>query len=256
MSADYFDETYFESGQDKGTQYKEYLSQAKKNRTYFEIANAIFNVFRPRRTLEIGCAIGAVVSHVAAFDVEAHGIDVSKWAVENRLHPNVIIGSAADLPYEDNYFDVVYSVHALEHLPLDIKDATLAEISRVCRGYQFHMLPILEAGPYVGDRFGHLLNLRTDPTHSLLFDRIWWINQFAKFGWIDTDLQIAILHDNPHFELSDCQFVLSKEASSREVNLAAARHNHSIARMLNMALNGKPPPGFEIYLERIRHGAA
>jgi SAM-dependent methyltransferase len=247
-----YDEAYYQSGELRGTQYRAYLEEAPKNRTYFEIAETIHRVFRPERTLEIGCATGAIVSHLATFGVDAHGIDVSDWAVENRLHPNVSVASVESLPFEDNQFDVVYSCHALEHIPFPIKEKAFAELSRVCKGFQFHMLPILESGPYKGDRFAHLLNLRTDPTHSLLFDKPWWIEQFKAFGWIDTGVNLALVHDNEHFELSDCQLIFNRQIQSSEFYQAVAAHNFQIAGMLSLALNGKPGPGLDVHIARLR----
>ena len=248
-----FDEAYYQRGEERGTQYRNYAEEAKKNRTYFDFAEAIVQCFEPSKTLEIGCATGATVDHLNTFGVDAHGLDISEWAVENRLHPNVILGSADNLPYEDKSFDVVFSCHALEHLPTAIKDKAISEMGRVCRGFQFHMLPILESGPYVGDRFGHLLNLRTDKTHNLLFDRTWWLDQLSNTGWTDTGFKIAILHDNDHFELSDCQFTVSTAPPSLDLLRRVAARNFSVARQLSLTIYGKPAPGFDILIEKLRN---
>ena len=133
-----------------------------------------------------------------------------------------------------------------------IKDAALAEISRVCGGYQFHMLPILESGPYVGDRFAHMLNLRTDPTHNLLFDKQWWISQFSNLGWNDSELSLSILHDTEYYELSDCQFVLSKNEPELAVFKRAAQHNHAVAGAAWLALSGRPTRGLDVHVNRLK----
>jgi SAM-dependent methyltransferase len=249
---DNYDEAYYQDGSERGTQYRNYLESAKLNRTYFEIAETIVDVLKPKRTLEIGCATGAIVSHLRTFDVDAHGIDVSEWAVQNSLAPTVQVASAADLPFEDNSFDVVYSVHALEHLPTDIKDKALSELSRVCSGFQFHMIPMLESGPYVGDRFGHLLNLRTDPTHNLLYERGWWIDQFGRQQWVDTGTRLSVIHDNIHYELSACQILLSRTEASPDILRRAANHNFKAAEALSLALNGKPGPGLDVHIRRLK----
>jgi SAM-dependent methyltransferase len=253
MSDQKFDEAYFQSGAERGTQYRNYLEEASKNRTYFEIAETIVKLFKPRQTLEVGCATGVIVGHLATFDVDAYGIDVSDWAVEHRLHPNVLNASVDEMPFDDQSFDVVYSCHALEHVPPALKDKALHELDRVCRGFQFHMMPILESGPYVGDRFGHLLNLRTDPTHALLFDRPWWLRQFENLDWHDTGIKIGLTHDTEYFELSDCQIVIAKSPPSAELLQKVAIHNHSVAKALSLALNGKPGPGLDVHVARLRN---
>ena len=63
------------------------------------------------------------------FDV--HGIDLSENAIVKakeviRTHKNfisdenVVSGSAADLPWDDNYFDVVVSHGVLDSMPFDV----------------------------------------------------------------------------------------------------------------------------------------
>ncbi len=248
-----FDEAYYQQGSERGTQYSDYLENAPKNRTYFEIAETIYRLFKPKRTLEIGCAIGVIVNHLESFDVEAHGTDLSDWAVKNRLSPNVIKPDGVKLPYEDDYFDVVYSVHALEHITTPDKDAVLAEISRVCKSVQWHMMPMLESGPYVGDRFGHLLNLRSDPTHNLLHEHEWWAAQFAKQGWDDTGYKISVVHDNDHFELSDCQILATKGEIPADIARSVSAHNHASARALSLSLRGKPGPGLDVWVNKLRN---
>jgi len=244
-----YDEAYFEDGSQRGTQYRGYKEGARRNRTYFEIAETIIKCFRPKRALEVGCATGIVVKHLNDLGIEAHGIDVSQWAIDNREHPNVILSGAESIPYDDNYFDIIYSVHSLEHLPTDIKDVALAEMTRVCRtGIQFHMLPIIGSGPYVGDTFQHLINLRSDPSHNLLFNHEWWIKQWSMHGWKDTGMQIALLHDSEHFELTLCQYILSQKSLSDEQIQRILQHNISVAYGLNQALYGKPPPGLDVHI--------
>ena len=247
-----FDEAYYQTGGQRGTQYRNYLEEAPRNRTYFEIAELIVKVFKPRRTLEIGCATGTVVSHLATFDIDAYGVDVSEWAVEHRLHPNVSLGNVEQLQFDDNSFDLVYSCHALEHIPSGSQKQAFQELSRVCRGMQFHMMPMLESGPYVGDRFGHLLNLRTDPTHSLLYEREWWLNEFKQVGFLDTGVKVALVHDNLHFELSDCQVVVARQEVDAAFLREASARNLSVAKTLSLALNGKPGPGLEIHIARLK----
>jgi SAM-dependent methyltransferase len=164
-----FDAAYFAGGENKGNAYKDnhYLDTALLSRTYFEMAEIIAKCFKPTRMLEIGCAAGPTIYHLNTFfDIDAHGIDVSEWAVENRLHPHVRHASTDNLPYNIGEFDLVFSCQALEHLTLDIKDRALLEINRVCKsnGIQYHLMPILESGPYADDMFGSIVGLRILPT--------------------------------------------------------------------------------------------
>lgn len=169
MKYDYFDADYFQNGQTKGTVYNNYLEVARTSAIYREIAQLIFNVFRPVRTLEIGCATGIIVKHLNELGVDAHGIDVSEWAIANKEHDNVVLAGAEQLPYPDGYFDFVYSVHAMEHIPTALKESAFAELKRVSgSAIHFHMLPIVGEGPYSGPKEVVDEILHRDPTHSLL----------------------------------------------------------------------------------------
>ncbi len=221
---EYYDEAYFERGSEKGTAYVGYLEGAPRNIAYLEIAQAIKAIFKPRKCLEIGCATGVIVRHLNQLGVEAHGVDPSEWAVKNRSHDNVILGSAEKLPFETHAFDLVYSCHALEHIPQALKENALAEMRRVSSGMHWHLLPVLGEGPYVGDRNAAIEGLKKDPTHSLLLDRSEWFDAFAAHGWVPLNPLIAIENDTSNFELSHCQIAFHRtDCPSDEVEAVLAR---------------------------------
>jgi ubiquinone/menaquinone biosynthesis C-methylase UbiE len=123
------------------------------------MAEIIAQCLRPKRILEVGCAAGPTVYHLNTyFDTEAYGVDVSAWAVQNRLHPNVSPATAGKLPFPEGHFDVVFSCHMLEHLTIKTVDQSIREMTCVCTGdgIQFHLLPILGSGPYC-DIFGSIV---------------------------------------------------------------------------------------------------
>ncbi len=213
----YFDRDYYQSGQKKGTRYNDYLQNALGSPIYRGMSKAIMQVFKPRRVLEIGCALGPIVKWLNELGCDAHGIDVSDWAVENRFHPNVICASADDLPYPAGSFDLVFSCHALEHLPDSIADGAFVEMSRVAAKHQFHMMPLIGIPPYDGPLEPTLANLRTDPTHNLLHDREWWLRKLERRDWHVVPANILLDADNSYFEFSSCQILLSKIDPDREL---------------------------------------
>jgi ubiquinone/menaquinone biosynthesis C-methylase UbiE len=128
---------------------------------YREIEGAIEEAFMPtvrkyakyagagkvnRSYLDIGCAMGFMVQRVAALDWDAHGIDVSEWAIEQgreRGHTNIQVASATDLPFADESFDFVTAIDVIEHLPADLSPTMVAETHRVLRpgGLAFYATP-------------------------------------------------------------------------------------------------------------------
>ncbi|MFC0203445.1 class I SAM-dependent methyltransferase [Novosphingobium soli] len=220
----YFDEAYFERGWERGTAYVGYRESAASNAIFRELGRGIKEIFQPRRTLEIGCATGAIVRELNGMAVDAFGIDVSSWAVANALDPKVSLASAAALPFADNTFDVVYSSHALEHLPDEIYAKAFAEIDRVCgpRAVQFHMLPIIGTYPYDYDPDAARRDLRKDPTHSLLMPMDWWIRQWEDLGWRQVAASVLLPADTSNVELSSGQFCLVRQEADNFHQVLAA----------------------------------
>jgi SAM-dependent methyltransferase len=227
----YFDEAYFQDGSQRGTAFRQYLQNVVQAPWYREVAEHVCSIFKPKRVLELGCATGVIVKYLAELGCDAHGVDVSEWAVANRLHPNVTLHPAEALPFADASFDVVYSSGTLEHLPSTIRAKALHEIGRVCKpnGYQFHMLPIVGVGPYRGDRAAVLEGLRHDKTHFSLFEHAEWMAMFEPTGWKDTGLRCAYAHDTETMENSWCNIILYKAALDPEVVKAITENNIRVA---------------------------
>ena len=73
-----------------------------------------------------------------------YGIDISANLVEkcSRLYPDVIsvVGDSEDLPYQDSFFDVVYSFHSTWYFPNLIK--AISEMVRVTKTNGFIVFDI------------------------------------------------------------------------------------------------------------------
>jgi ubiquinone/menaquinone biosynthesis C-methylase UbiE len=100
---------------------------------------------RSCRVLDVGCAKGFLVKDLRdgfpnGLSIEVFGIDVSRYAVTN-CHPDVVgrlhLGSADDLPFSDDSFDLVVSINTLHNLPRLRCKRALQEIVRVSRGPAF-----------------------------------------------------------------------------------------------------------------------
>jgi len=206
----YFDEIYFQDGKQRGTDYSDYKNGARDSKTFRELAYAIRDVFKPRRVLDVGCATGGIVRWLNEIGCEAHGVDVSEWAVKNAQHPNVRLSSADNLPFDNDFFDLVISCHSLEHLQDQLFDQSLREINRVASAFQFHMLPMIGTPPYDGDPCEVRLQLQKDPTHHQLHSKDFWIQRFRSLGCVPIDTCILLKNDNTPPELSVGQFLLKK----------------------------------------------
>ena len=216
VNYDYFDKDYYQAGYKKGTVYNNYIEESRKSHTYREIANNIYEVFQPKKVLEIGCATGIIVKYLNELGIEAHGIDVSKFATENAEHENVVLASCDKMPYKDKEFDLVFSCHALEHIPDDVFLPSIAELDRVCSGYQFHMLPTMPDGLNETDNKAVFKNFKIDPTHFQLHTLAEWINIFRDYGWSPVNTFISFENDNLLSELTLSQFIINHHNNVNE----------------------------------------
>jgi ubiquinone/menaquinone biosynthesis C-methylase UbiE len=83
--------------------------------------------------LEVGCGTGLVLSRITEFAKSAKGVDLSPGMLEKAKERGLdaVEGSATDLPFEDNTFDVTCSFKVLAHIP-EI-DRALSEMARVTK---------------------------------------------------------------------------------------------------------------------------
>ncbi|GBF08530.1 putative S-adenosylmethionine-dependent methyltransferase [Aeropyrum pernix] len=86
------------------------------------------------RWLDIGCGLGYLVKEAMEEGIDAYGIEISDYALRNAIiKERVKLGSITDIPFEDEYFDVVSAFDVLEHIhPRDTFKA-LSEIHRVLK---------------------------------------------------------------------------------------------------------------------------
>jgi len=132
----FYDETYYERGVTGGKSgYEGYGHDVRYARNFAQIAAELVRYFRPKRVLDVGCATGHVVKELVGRGVDAHGIDISEYAVTHApadIRDRLVCGSATKLPWPDGYFDLVWTTDTLEHLTPEQARETIAEMGRVC----------------------------------------------------------------------------------------------------------------------------
>jgi ubiquinone/menaquinone biosynthesis C-methylase UbiE len=86
-----------------------------------------------RDVLEVGCGTGLVLTRIARFAKSARGVDLSPGMLEKAKERglDVVLGSATELPFEPESFDVTCSFKVLAHVR-EIRVA-LSEMARVTR---------------------------------------------------------------------------------------------------------------------------
>jgi len=92
--------------------------------------------------LDVGCGDGAVTDHLAQ-RWSVTGLDSSPTALEH-VQTDAVLGSATQLPFADQSFDLVLSSEMLEHMPTDDYHRAISEMARVSRRYLLISVPYRE----------------------------------------------------------------------------------------------------------------
>ena len=88
------------------------------------------------KILDVGCGKGYLLYDFLKIlpKAEVYGIDISKYAIANskeEIKKNLYLGHANNLPWKDNYFDLVISINTLHCLHTYELNEALKEIERV-----------------------------------------------------------------------------------------------------------------------------
>lgn len=100
------------------------------------IAEVAARMTGSREYLDVGCAMGFYVERFADRGWNAHGIDVSEYAIEQgrrRGVEHLALASGDELPYPDERFDFVTAIDVIEHLEPETAQAMVSELRRVLR---------------------------------------------------------------------------------------------------------------------------
>jgi ubiquinone/menaquinone biosynthesis C-methylase UbiE len=132
--------------------------------------------------LDVGCAKGFLVYDLwlTGALVESYGLDVSRYALMN-CHPDVVgrlhLGSAHQLNFPDNSFDLVLSINTLHNLPRQLALKALKEIMRVSKGPAFIQVDSYDT-PEQKERFEDWV--LTAEFHGYPDD---WLQLFSEAGY-------------------------------------------------------------------------
>ena len=136
---------------EKYTERNTYLSSDEHSNSYIarygksrdDINNELFSgISRDLRVLEVGSNIGYQLQslHRAGFH-KLHGIEIQRHCVDKAKKLwegiDIIEASAFDIPFKDNYFDLVFTNNVLIHFSPDDISKVMDEMYRVTNKYIF-----------------------------------------------------------------------------------------------------------------------
>ena len=109
-------------------------------KNYKELFTELFGTKKIQNILEVGCNIGKKLEIMSQItNAKLYGVEPQQQAVEmvhSRLSKlNVIQGTAYDLPFKDNFFDLVFTSVVLIHIPPKALKLAMSEIYRFSKKY-------------------------------------------------------------------------------------------------------------------------
>ena len=115
-----------------------YLNKGRWNSIWHQLSELL--KLDPKSCLEIGPGLGVLKKVALLFDVSIDTLDL-----DPDLEPDHV-GSATELPFADNSFDVVCAFQVLEHLPYEMSLQAVKEMTRVSNRNLLISLPDAKRG--------------------------------------------------------------------------------------------------------------
>lgn len=157
-----YNEEYFEGNRSKSN-YSGY-AEASYGPSRM-LAECVYKFFRPLNSLNGGCAVGHDVKRLAELGVDAHGVDISDWAVQYADTPRIKQADFATGLIPGQY-DLVYSYDVVEHI---LPERLGFAINNLWQATKRDLL-IVPATYENGETFDP-----DEPTHLIFEPYKWWV---------------------------------------------------------------------------------
>ncbi|MGH8987686.1 MAG: glycosyltransferase [Acidimicrobiales bacterium] len=176
------------------------------------VADNVVRSFSPTTVFDAGCGVGFLVEALWDRGVEAHGRDISNYAiskVRDDAREYCHVGSVAE-PIDGTY-DLAVCIDVLEHLEPDEADRAIAQVTAASDRVLFSSAPVETR----------------EPTHRTVRPPVYWLRRFAHHGFapaLGYDATYvsphALLLERTETPVSDGVLVGAAELASLRVRLA------------------------------------
>lgn len=210
-----YDEQYYNSDLSDGNT-QAYGRQEPWASFFGNIAEQIVRDYRPASVADIGCAFGLLTEALVDRGVDAHGFDISPYAISQARRDMVerlSLHSITDpIPLRlSGKYDLAICIEVLEHLPPEQIDSAIANLCACADRIIFSSSP---------DDFD-------EPTHFCVLPTETWLEKFAKHGFFPAKRDRAAKYIAPQ-----ARCVENKNAKPYGLN-------YGLIRTVRKALNRK-----------------
>lgn len=156
---------------------EQYFQRMGRRATYKPRLFSISKIIRkdnPKTILDVGCGHGFLVKRCRAKGIEAWGVDFSDFA-GSEIPDYFKKTPATELPFPDNYFDVVVSTDVLEHIYENELDKVYSEMKRVLKQNGKIFAVVAEKVEK-----SHVFN-----THVTVHPLSWWKEKFPDIVFLE-----------------------------------------------------------------------
>lgn len=117
------------------------FSDTRRGKIWPDISFLLDNIKPGSKVLDVGCGNGRLFATIEDKHVDYTGIDNSEELIKIARErfkdfPNAkfLVADAIEMPFDDNSFDIVYSIAVLHHIPsYEFRKKMLSEAGRVAR---------------------------------------------------------------------------------------------------------------------------
>ncbi len=184
--------------------------------------------------LEAGCGTGRWISSLKEVSNKVFGLDYSfnmmKIAKSGKLHLNFVNADAVQVPFKDNFFDLIFCVNAIHHFP--DKENFIAECKRTLTSNGtiavFGVDPHIDKDWYVYDYFDSVYE--NDLKRFLSLESLKKILTIERFADIEIKVVEKVHHQMIGNEVLNDPF-LNKHHSSQLANLSDEEYQKGIDKI-------------------------
>ncbi len=162
-----FEESYWHTAVDPDGKERHRLREREQFIGDIEYVLKYLICLKPGKILDIGCGLGWFLSALPNV-WDKYGLEVSKTAAKHaKEYGNIYHGALKDAPYAENFFDIIFIHHVIEHMEKPEKEIRL--IRRILKPCGVLILGTPDFDSGCARRFGRQYRLLHDKTHVSLF---------------------------------------------------------------------------------------